>query len=717
MAKKSKEMSKDETLLETAKKRFSIAQEADSENRALAREDMQFRAGDQWDDEVKRARQMDDRPCLTVNKIPHNIHQITNEQRQNRSAIKVAPFDDNADPETARIIQGLIRSIESNSNADTAYDIAFDSAVTGGRGYFRITTDYCDHMSMEQDIKVKSISDPMAVYLDPSYREPDGSDANWGFLYEEIPKEDFKARYPHAKMSQDTFDWEMVDLQWNDTDSIRVTEYFEKEFIKDTVVVMPDGSTALKSELDDMDSEKLNAMGVSFDYLKLALEDKTLHRKTTVPKVMWYILCSEEVLERTVWPSKYIPIIPVHGEELWIDKKRIFEGIVRHAKDPQRMYNYWATCETEAIALAPKVPWIGVEGQFEGHEHKWDSIHSTNYGYVEYKDVTLADGKAAPPPQRNFGEAGVQAITNARMLSADDLKSTTGIYDASLGNRSQETSGVGIQRRNIQAQTSNFHFMDNLSRSIRHAGQIMNELIPNVYDTERTVRILSPSDEEEIVTINGIFQDSKTKEKREYDLTNGKYDITFSAGPSYASMRQEAVDSILQMSRFSPQIGQYASDLIFKNSDWPGAEEIAERLRKLLPPQLLGEGENEIPPELQAQMEQMNALTEQLTNALEEAQYKLENKVMELESRERIEMAKIQKDLSIEQARLDSKENASPQDLAVIASSLLDVQERLQLLNVESPMNEDEIAENLEQELQQNIGAPAPQDSGVMPPL
>jgi len=648
------------SIIETAKKNFTFGVDADSENRTLALEDMAFRAGDQWPEEVKQARQLESRPCLTVNKIPQNIHQITNDQRQNRPMIKVSPYDDGADPETARVLQGIMRNIEVNSNADTAYDCAFESAVTGGRGFFRIITDYCDPHSFNQDIKILTISDPHTVLLDPNYKEPDGSDANWGFFFDDIPLSEFKAQYPDAEVSTDGFEISSVGSDWYDGEKVRVAEYFEKTFKKEILVQLPDGSTSLKSDIEKADPEYLAQEGLTPEALKALYEKEGKTRETQVPVINWYKINGCEILEETEWAGQFIPIIPVHGETLTVNGKRVFEGIVRHAKDPQRMYNYWATAEAEAIALAPKAPFIGAEGQFKGFENQWKTANTKNHPYLEYIPKSLGGVPLAAPQRVNSG-ANVSAINQARMMSADDLKSSTGIYDASLGNRSNESSGIAINRRAQQSQTGNFHFVDNLSRSIRHTGRILLELIPKIYDTERVVRIIGADDQEEIVAINTLFKDKN--EIKQYGFETGKYDVSVDTGPSYASKRQEAVDSMLRLIQSYPKAAEFAGDLMVKNMDWPGAEEIAKRLKKTLPPEITSDEDEEMPAEAKAQIEQMSQQLEAISAALEEKDAELNDKKLELESKERIEFAKLETQIKLKTAELDVKYAALPDQL------------------------------------------------------
>ena len=683
MGKDSKE--KKDDLIQTARARFKVGIESDAHNRAEAAEDMKFRAGDQWPEEVKNQRALESRPCLTINKIPQNIHQITNDQRQNRPMIKVSPYDDGADPETARVLQGIIRNIEVNSNADTAYDCAFDSAVTGGRGFVRVITDYCDPRSFNQDIKILTVDDPNRVVIDPNYKEPDGSDADWCFIFEDISKDEFERKYPDAEVSSTGFDYSNLGSDWFLEDKVRIAEYFVKSFEDDILVQLPDGSTALKSEIEDAEDSLLLEMGLTPEILEALYSDKDKSRKTQIPVVNWYKINGEEILEKTKWAGTYIPVIPVHGETLIIEGKRIFEGIVRHARDAQRMYNYWATAETEAIALAPKAPFIGAEGQFKGHENQWKTANTKNHPYLQYKPVAL-NGTPVAPPQRVNSEANVGAINQARMLAADDLKSTTGIYDASLGNRSNESSGIAINRRNQQAQTGNFHFVDNLSRSIRHLGTVLIELIPIVYDTERVVRIIGPDEKEEIVAINTIFKD---KDKlTNYSFETGKYDVSVSTGPSYASKRQESLDALLKLVQSYPAATQFAGDLILKNMDFQGADEIAERLLRSIPPEIVGNDE-EIPPQVQAQIQQLTAQLDTLSKALEEKDAELNDKKIELESKERIEFAKLETKAEIELAKLNAKNPGEDELLLSLSNQISELEGRLSNLSYQDPFNEE----------------------------
>lgn len=640
----------DEEIIEQAMACLQIAEDAESDTRKLALEDTKFSAGEQWPDDIQQDRRNDGRPCLVVNRIPQFVQQITNDQRQNRPAIKVHPVDDGADEDTANVIQGLIRHIEYNSNAEVAYDTGFDGAARGGFGFWRVVTSFVSPDSFDQEIYIKRIRDAFSVYLDPSAQEPDGSDANWGLVIDYLTHDEFTEKYPDAEQKS-LDDFKSVGDRapdWMRDGSIRIAEYFYRTYKETTLHLLSTGETVLDEKLE----ERLQAAKEA--NLQVGIVKS---RKTKIPTIKWVKLNAIEILERTDWPGKYIPIIPVYGNEIFVDGKRTLEGIVRHAKDPQRMLNYWKSAQTEAIALAPRAPFIGAEGQFEGHEAQWTLANRKNNAYLEYKPTTIL-GQPAPPPQRQAFEPAVQAITQASMQAADDLKATTGIYDPSLGAGPADTSGIAIQRRNMQSQTTNFHFIDNLTRSMRHTGRILIDLIPYIYDTARSARIIGEDGTQKIVKINQEYTDENGKQLL-YQLDTGTYDVTVDVGPSFASKRQEAAASMLDLSKAYPPLMQIAGDILVKNMDWPGAQDIADRIKRSMPPNLVNDpaqGPQQLPPQVQAQMQQMQTQVKQLAAMYHAAQDQLDQKKPEIESRERIELAKLQTQASIEIAKLNSKE-------------------------------------------------------------
>lgn len=637
----------DKIIIEQAQKRFTLCQDAEHDLRRDALDDLQVLSGDQWPPEIKQRRVADKRPCLTINRQPQFVRQVTNAQRQNRIAAMVRPVDDKADIETAEVIQGIIRHIERQSHAEDAYLTAGFYAAADGLGYFRVVTEYCDPTSFDQDIRIKRIRNPFSVYFDPTSIEPDGSDGDFAFITEQLTKEEFKAQHPDADMAS-LDDYMAVGdgpKDWVTDSEVRIVEYFYREKKKDTLLLVrgPDGATEslLKSSLPE------EGLPEGFEILK--------ERDVEIPTIKWCKLNAVEVLDRTELPGRWIPVIKVIGSELEIDGKLQLSGVVRFTKDAQRQYNFMASAETEAIALEPKAPVVGVEGQFANHEEEWKQSNVRNFAYLEYAQVNLG-GQPAPPPSRLSANPNIQSMVMARAQAADDMKATAGIYDAQLGARANETSGKAILARTQQGEISNYHYADNLKRSVEHCCRILTAWIPVIYDTPRTVRIIGESDEEKVVRVNERFLEGG--EEKGYFLNAGRYDVVTTAGPSYTSRRAQAAEQMIALASQYPALMQVAGDLIAKNLDIPGAQELSERLKKTLPPQLQDapEGQPPIPPQAQMKIEQLGQLAEQLTQALNQANETIQTKKLELDSRERIEMAKIQAQMAQTTMELDSKE-------------------------------------------------------------
>lgn len=664
----------DAEILRVALERFQLCEESEAEFRREAIDDLEFSAGKQWDPEVESERKADRRPCLVINKVQAHVHQLTNDQRQNRPAIKVSPVDSQEDLETAKIYQGLIRHIEYSSGADVAYATGFDSAGRCGLGYWRVVTEYSDPFSFKLEARIKRVADRFSVYLDPNAQELDGSDASYGFVFEDLSKSEFKAQFPNAKLCSMN-DWESLGNQvpeWIKKDGCRVAEYFYKDFEKTTIVLLSNGQVVRKDQLPKAPATLPSGIEVVNE------------RVTLLPTIYWVKFNGHEILEKTIWPGsgKWIPIIRTIGEELVINGRRHISGIVRAAKDPQRMNNYMASAEAEAIALTPRAPYIGAEGQFEGHEQEWANANRKNYAFLQYKPTSFA-GQLCPPPQRNAFEPATQAITQSRMMASDDLKSTTGYHDAALGAQSNETSGIAIRSRANQAQLSNFHLIDNQAKAIRHTGRVLVDIIPYIYDTAQAARIIGEDGNEEIVRINEEFE--RNGQMVRYDLGRGKYDVTVSTGPSYETKRQEAAASMIEFVRALPQQAAAISDLIAKAQDWPWAQEISERFHKMLPPEIANDQKGQkIPPQAQAQMQQMSQMIEQLTQNLNDANQKIETKTLELESRERIEFAKLQTNIELEMAKMGSVES-----LALLKHEIEQINRRLDLVRIDEPIEED----------------------------
>ena len=579
-----------------------VSSEADSTNRSSALEDLKFAAGDQWPTEIQNSRNLEARPCLTINKIDPYIRQVTNQQRQARPRIKVHGMNTQSDEKLAQILTGVIRHIEVNSDADQAYDTAFDYSVRMGWGYFRIVTDYIREDSFDQEIYFRPIENPFTVYFDPNSVMPDGSDAERCLITTVVDKKTFKKMYPDADEGNFTYRGTGdSSAEWVMKEDIRIAEYFYTERKAAKLMQLSDGTAVYQ---DEMPSE---------DILRMAGITVVSERDSIRKQVKWCKLTAMEILEERTWPGKYIPIVPVYGQQLVVDGKRKKYGLVRNAKDPQRMLNFWQTSITESVALAPKAKWLMAEGQDEGHELEWAAANIKSSPVLRYKQKDI-EGQPAPAPARLQPEPPPAGILAASASINNDLQAVLGIFDPNQlpqGNM----SGKAINGQQQQIDLTNFHYFDNLTRSIRYAGKILLDLIPKIYDHERVMRIIGYDNQPELVVLNERTVDAAGVTKILNDVTVGEYDVVMETGPSYNSKRQEAVANMMPLLSASPDLMKIAGDLVFRNMDFPGADIIADRLAAANPLANIDE-KSDIPPQVQMQLaqakEQMQMMQQQM---------------------------------------------------------------------------------------------------------
>ena len=633
---------KDKDLLAAARDRMTLAISAWSETREDEIDDLRFYAGSpdnhwQWPADVLATRgsvqgqSINARPTLTINKLPQHVRQVTNDQRQNRPSGKVIPADDKGDVEVAEIFDGIVRHIEYISDADVAYDTACENQVAYGEGYIRILTEYTDPTSFDQDIKIGRVRNSFSVYMDPMIQDPCGSDAQWCFVTEDIPKDEYERQFPNAQPISSLQDQGVGDQsvsQWVNDKTVRVADYYYIEHTKKTLNLYYGNVSALSGSPKD---KQMVALGMK----------PVRSREVDVKQVKYCKINGFEVLERNDWAGSHIPVVRVIGNEFEVDGRLYLSGIVRNAKDAQRMYNYWTSQEAEMLALAPKAPFIGYGGQFEGYETQWKTANTNNWPYLEVNpDVTDGQGGTLPLPQRSQPPMAQNGLIQAKMGASDDIKGATGQYDSSLGATSNERSGKAILARERQADTGTYHYVDNLARAVRCVTRQLVDLIPKIYDTERIARIIGEDGTSDMARVNPdqpepvkkIVNEQGIVIQKVYNLGVGKYDVCVTTGPSYMTKRQESLNAMTELLQGNPELWAVAGDLFIKNMDWPGAQEMAKRFAKTIDPKLLGDEDES--PEMQAAKQQMQAMgqeMEQMHQMLQNVQKSFENRDLEIQ--------------------------------------------------------------------------------------
>lgn len=634
------------TTVEICRERFQRAQSYYSTSRQAAIADTKFVLGDsdnnwQWDDTIVQARTTgrNQKPCLTINITAQHCNQVENEIRQNRPAAKVVPVDSDSDPGTANIIGGMIRSIQAYSNADTAHDIASQHAIYGGEGYWRVLTDYESADSFDQVILIKALVNPQLVYIDPDSIEPDGSDAKWGMIFEDIPRKEADDQY-----AEQSLNWadDGKDAGWCTKDTVRRAEYFYRVDTDDTLYLLNTGKTIKKSALPEgakvSVKDKIGSIQVG-DQMALVLDT----RPTQVQQWKWCRIVggSETPEDEKDWPGAYLPIIRVVGKEVNVNGDVVRKGLVRDLKDQGRMVNYSASTAVETVALQPKAPFLAAAEAIEGHEDKWAVANTEAASFLPYNAFD-AEGQALPVPQRaapaQFAAAQVQLL----QLFTDQMRGASGQQNANFGIKSEASSGVGIQRLKAQGEIATFHFPDNLARALKYEATVIVDLIPKVYDRQRIVRILGLDGKETAAMLDPGHEGPARDINQEgldqvFNPSVGRYDVHIDTGPSYQTQRQEASDALTQLAHSSPKLMEVAPDLVVQAFDFPMAQEIADRLKRTVPAQILGDEkdpEAQMQAQLQQQQQHMQEMIQQgqmLEQQLAEAQQKLQ--VLEMEKK------------------------------------------------------------------------------------
>lgn len=589
-------------ILKVARDRMAEAISADLENREAALNDLEFISGKQWPEQVRREREADGRPTPTINRLPRFVRQVTGDIRKLNPAIKILPADSAATTDVATIFEGLTRHIEADSGASSVYEGAAESAAQCGIGAFRVLAEYESDDSFDQVIKIRRIHNPMSVYWDPASREATRSDANFVFITDQMKAEDFKEMYPDAGIDDVDHDGETDGLEhWHEEGRVVVAEYIWKQKYAAKIALLEDGSV-------------VEAKGAP---------EGSRTRSVDRTRVMWAKISGSKVLEgpKEV-PCVHLPVIAVTGEEMHIGTQVVRTSVIRHAKDSQQIYNYYAAAQTEVVALQPKAPYLVTPKQIEGLERFWNEANKANRPYLPWNP----DPKVGGAPQRVASAIASGGMMQEMMRAEDDMKATTGIYDAALGGRSNEQSGVAIRQRQLESDISTSIYTDNLSKAIEQCGRVLVDMIPRIYDTERTLRIIGDDDQETMVTVNQTVQGLYDVETFNA-LDAGRYDVRVTVGPNYTTRRQETAESMMQFVQAFPVAGQVAGDLIAKSMDWPDADKLAARLKKTLPPGIISV--EDLPEEEQQQAAQQQQMAQQQ----QQQQQQFQQMMQQLEAR------------------------------------------------------------------------------------
>jgi hypothetical protein len=614
--------------VEEAQERFQRAMEWESSTRQLFVQDLKFANGDpdngfQWPDKIKKDRDSNDRPALTVNKVrQHNLN-IINDAKQNKPAIKFLPMAGEASYKSAQVLNALMRRIEAQSKASVAYDTATAFQVMGGIGYIRVETDYCDDEGFDQDIFIRRVENPLMVLLDPDAKELDRSDARFGFVFEDVAKEVFVRKYPKYKTNGPPVGV-FGRHDWVSSDIVRVCEYYR--------IVETEDEMALYVDEESGEEMIATAKQIGSKAIIRALKKEgSPTRKVTYKQLEWMLIVGDEIAEGPLQlPGKYIPIVPVIGEETIIDGRLDRKGHTRAMKDPQRMYNYWSSSAVEFGALQTKTPWIVDPGSIQGYEEYWNQANVQNVGYLPARSVN-EEGQPYQPPRRVEPPVAAPVSLTGMQIAQQEMEIVSGQHQAQMGMPGNERTGKAINERQRQGDRATYHYIDNLAVALRHVGTIVLDLVPTIYDTERLLMALGEDGVPQPVRVDGRAPQALQEPAEApgpdpmeviFNPKLGKYQVMVDVGPAYATRRDEAFEAFTLMLTQSPNLTNVVGDLMFRAADFPMADEAAERLKRMVPPMALGKGPSPTEQQLQMQVQNLTQLVQELVGQVAKGEIK-----------------------------------------------------------------------------------------------
>lgn len=630
----------DKKILLEAKENFARWENWESDFRARYIQDVKFANADsdngwQWPNDLRADREANKRPALTINKVQRLVAMITNDASENKPAITIKPTGNESSYKSALVYEGLVRDIEYKSAAQNIYDDCSVSQVEGGIAYFRIEQVYTDDESFDQELRITPVRDHLGVFLDCDIKQKDGSDALWGGVFDDMPRDEFEKLNPEVDLnqvgSQTIFGGDVPDT-WLKEDSIRIAEYYRIVQSNDTLYWVEDdkGQTTTFKESDAPKGFKQTL--VTGKYKKRKIINRTLE---------WYKIVGNAIIDRRSIPTnnalkgRYIPIVRVVGVERVIDGKLERKGYVRPLKDAQRMFNYSASQNVESVSLQTKTPWVGPAAAFEGNEVAWNNANTQNAAYLTYKHLD-ADGNPLPAPQRLEPPKSAEGFLQSMQISDNQMAMVGGREDASLGREGQEKSGLAVHNRQRMGDKANAVWLTNEAIALCYAGRIIIDLVPYIYDTKRVIQIMAQDGTQSKVTIDPDAAEAY-QEINEQDVINvlfnpnvGKYEVQSAPGPAYATQRQEAWNAFVQITTGAPALIDEIGDLMFRSADFPLADKIAERLRRKIQnnaPYLLQDGgANPQVAQMQQALEAAQGQVGELIQKLTEKNLELKNK-------------------------------------------------------------------------------------------
>lgn len=676
----------------------------------------EFVLGQQWTDDESEMLKTYKKIPLQFNKLATLINTLLGEQQQNTPQLQVVPME-NCDEQTAQIRELITKDIMFNSGAKAAYQVAAAQAFVGGFGAFALTTEYTYSKSFDQDIHYKHFKDATRCYWDVGAEELNKTDGMVCGWLTRVTRAKFREKYGRKIESQIMGDDAIaatkeeialaVDTNvmsagytWADDNSVTIQDHFEKKLIPDTLYRLSNNRVVNQQEMDELieaskqrmqDMMFLDEMqqmtmgeeagieqaegmqpqadelavdagemgGMDESLMTLYDGDEPVRIEETRPskrtKIMHYKICGEYVLDETEFPSELLPLIFVDQNSYYNKNgKQVCRPFVIDAIDAQKYINYLGTQSAYVLKVSRYDQWIGSKRNVASNDTAqiWRDPLSIQ-GMLTYDESPNGDKPfQVTPPELS------QSLLSQYQRAIEDMYTSTGLYPSRLGQQGNEISGAAIDARTRQGSYSTYCAFNAINRAIAAGGEVLNEMIPRVYDAERVITLMTPDEGQKNITINR--QADEYGELIENDIRKGTFQVRLMPGPSYEGQKEQALQSLNMALQANPQLFNLVADLYAENLPLMNTIELKNRFKTLIPPQIIeagktGKSPQELgqnqpsPEEIQMQMQQQQMQIE--------AQYKqaqIEIKKQELE----LKRQQMQVDLEIERQKLQAEEIA-----------------------------------------------------------
>lgn len=550
-------------------KKFKSVWEYDEQNRRDASDDLSFRAGTQWDDQDARIRKIQNRPTLVLSQIDQYVRNIVGQSRSMSPSIRVFSGDANTDPRMAALFEGAIRDIEQRSNAKAARINAHTDQVTCGIGHYEVC--YRLHPTLpHKEIYVKTIKDPLSIIWDPSSTEIDRSDARFCFRIREVPLMEFEQKFPKARRSNFNaskvhgYSYRYYDnLRWEHGEYVRLAQYWEKYTKKHEFITTVNGEMM---EVTGMEREEIATYQPRESY------------KRDIDHLRFQLLSGDDILEEiTDYPCRYIPIIPVVGEEVATNDGLYRQGIVRKMREPQKFYNYMMSIGMEQLSQSVKSPFLVTNEMIKYNEADWRNAYTNSKPFLAYQPDQFAPGAK---PERILPPTQHRDTLQVAQMFMGDMSNAAGLHEDSLGKETNAKSGKAIEARQRGGIIATNVFGDNLGYSIRHEGRILLSMIQNIYTENRRIRVISAEEKEAFVDINkaGLMNNGRDRIIVN-DMTRGEFEVRAEAGPSFGAVKQESLQALMQLVQLNPQMMPFIIPEIVKMMEVPNQESLQKAVQ------------------------------------------------------------------------------------------------------------------------------------------